>query len=126
MAAHWKGAAVEYVSANAFIHCKNVVVVGKRRRLTMLCLASGAMAQLRVKRFTPAQLIPDLATMAVGLVLDVELVIVLMDLVRRTLLPLIETFTVLLASGVLLTRCAFLVHVWSGGRVKSYLLVEEV
>jgi len=84
------------------------------------------MAQLRVKRFTPAQLILDLPTMAVGLVLDVEILVVLVDLVRRTLLPLVEAFTVLLASGVLLTRCAFLVHVWSGGGVKSYLLVEEV
>jgi len=84
------------------------------------------MAQLRVKRFTPAQLILHLPTMAVGLVLDVELLIILVNLVRRTLLPLIETFTVLLASGVLLARCAFLVHIWSGGGVKSYLLVEEV
>lgn len=53
----------------------------------MLRLASGAMAELAVKRLAPTQLVPDLPTVAVGLVLGVKVAIVV-DPIRCALLPL--------------------------------------
>jgi len=56
----------------------------------MLRLASGAMAQLAVQRLLTAQLVVHLATMAAGLIADLEVLIRLMDLVRRLRLPLVD------------------------------------
>jgi hypothetical protein len=55
---------------------------------TVLGLASGAMAQLAVEGLPPAELVLDLAAVAVGLVLDVKVLAVLVDAVRGTLFPL--------------------------------------
>lgn len=60
---------------------------GKCERQTMLGLASGAMAQLAVERLSPAQLVLDLAAMAVGLVFDVEVLALVVDAVGWALLP---------------------------------------
>lgn len=55
---------------------------------TMLCLTGGAVAELAVERLAAAQLVFNLAAVAVGCVLGVEVVGLLMDGVGRTLLPL--------------------------------------
>jgi hypothetical protein len=55
---------------------------------TVLGLARGAMAQLAVEGLPPAELVLDLAAVAVGLVLDVKVLAVLVDAVRGTLFPL--------------------------------------
>lgn len=67
----------------------------------MLSLASGAVAQLGVKRFLSAQLVLDLATVAAGLVSGLEVLIGLVDLVRCTLLPILNWLLRLLALGFL-------------------------
>ena len=54
----------------------------------MLRLARCAMAQLAVQRLSSAQLVLDLSAVAVGLVLDVKVVVLLVDAVWRALLPL--------------------------------------
>jgi hypothetical protein len=59
------------------------------------------MAQLAIQRLFPAQLVLDLATMAIGLVLDVEIVRLLVDAVRRALLPLGDSRSGFAASLVL-------------------------
>lgn len=56
---------------------------------TVLSLAGGAMAQLAVEGNVSAELVLDLSAVAAGLMLDVELVVVLVDAVRRALLPLV-------------------------------------
>ena len=55
----------------------------------MLCLASGAMAQLAVQRLLPAQLIFDLAAVTARLVQGLEVFVWLMYSVRRPHLPLV-------------------------------------
>ena len=55
----------------------------------MLCLAGCAVAELAVERLAAAQLVLDLAAVAVGCVLDVEVVeLPVVHAVRRALLPL--------------------------------------
>lgn len=54
----------------------------------MLCLAGRAVAELAVERLAAAQLVLDLAAMAVGRVLGVEVVDLLVHAVGRALLPL--------------------------------------
>lgn len=54
----------------------------------MLRLAGSAMAQLAVQWLPPTKLIFDLSAMAVGLVLDIKVLVLLVNSVRRTLLPL--------------------------------------
>jgi hypothetical protein len=54
----------------------------------MLRLARGAMAQFTVQRLPPTQLELHIAAVAVGFVLDVEVVVLLVDAVRGALLPL--------------------------------------
>jgi len=68
-------------------------------RHTMLSLASGAVAQLGVKRLLSAQLVLDLAAVAAGLVSSLEVLVGLMDLVGSTLLPILDGLLRLLASG---------------------------
>jgi hypothetical protein len=46
------------------------------------------MAQLAVQRLPSAELILDLSAMAIGLVLDVKVLHVIMNAIRRALLPL--------------------------------------
>lgn len=65
----------------------------------MLSLASGAMAQLGVKRLLSAQLVLDLAAVAAGLVSGLEALIGLVDLVGSTLLPILDRLLRLLALG---------------------------
>jgi hypothetical protein len=55
---------------------------------TMLGLAGGAMAQLAVERLLPAELVLDLAAVAVGLVLDIKVLVLVVDAVGWALLPL--------------------------------------
>ena len=55
--------------------------------LTVLCLACRAMAQLAVERLSSAQLVLDLSAVAVGFVLDVKVLTLVVNAVRRTLLP---------------------------------------
>lgn len=62
-------------------------VTGGNRR-TVLGLAGGAVAQLRVERLLAAQLVLDLPAMAAGLVTSLEAVVGLVDPVRGSLLPL--------------------------------------
>lgn len=64
----------------------------------MLGLASGAMAQLGVKRLLSAQLVLDLAAVAAGLVSSLEVLVGLVDLVGSTLLPVLDRLLGLLAS----------------------------
>lgn len=66
---------------------------------TVLSLASGAVAQLGVERLLSAQLVLDLAAVAAGLVSGLEVLIGLVDLVRCTLLPVLDWLLRLLASG---------------------------
>ena len=73
----------------------------------MLRLASGAMAELAVQRLPPVQLVLDLAAMAVGLVLYVEIVLLVVHAVRRALLPLAD-------SGRRLAAGLILIHSDSG------------
>ena len=55
----------------------------------MLCLAGRAMTQLAVERLAAAQLVLDLAAMAVGCVLHIEAVdLLVVHTVWRALLPL--------------------------------------
>jgi hypothetical protein len=56
----------------------------------VLRLARGAMAQLAVQRLPPTQLVLDLAAVAVGLILDVEVRAIVVDLVRGARLPLAD------------------------------------
>jgi hypothetical protein len=58
------------------------------RMLTMLGLASCAMAQFTVQRLPPAQLVLDLSAVAIGLVFDVEVLVLVMHFVGCALLPL--------------------------------------
>jgi hypothetical protein len=64
----------------------------------VLGLASGAMAQLRVKRLLSAQLVLDLAAVAAGLISGLEVLVGLVDLVGSTLLPILDGLLGLLAS----------------------------
>lgn len=90
MAAHWNGAAVE---------CQSYGMPSSVRvRLTMLGLASGAMAQLRVQWLLTRQLVLDLAAVAARLVTDLEVLVGFVDSVRRSLLPLRQAFGLLTAS----------------------------
>jgi len=68
-------------------------------RHTMLSLASGAVAQLGVKRLLSAQLVLDLAAVAAGLVSSLEVLVGLVDLVGSTLLPVLDGLLRLLASS---------------------------
>lgn len=80
MAAHWKGAAVA---------CEHGLALESSSRLTMLCLAGCAVAELAVERLAAAQLILDLAAVAVGCVLDIEVIeLLVVHAVWGTLLPL--------------------------------------
>jgi hypothetical protein len=63
---------------------------------TVLSLASGAMAQLAVQRLFPAQLILDFATVASSLVASLEVLVRLVELVRRLGLPVVQTRLLLL------------------------------
>jgi hypothetical protein len=63
----------------------------------VLSLASSAMAQLGVKRLLSAQLVLDLAAVAAGLVSSLEVLVGLVDLVRSTLLPILDRLLGLLA-----------------------------
>jgi hypothetical protein len=54
----------------------------------VLGLAGCAMAELAVERLPPTELILHFSAMAVGFVLDVKVLHVLVDAVRRALLPL--------------------------------------
>ena len=54
----------------------------------MLCLAGGAVAELAVEGLAAAQLVLDLAAVAVGRVLGLEVVGLLVDGVGGALLPL--------------------------------------
>jgi hypothetical protein len=57
-------------------------------RLTVLCLTCCAMAELAIKRLTAAQLVLDLTAVAVGLVLDIEVIdLLVMYAVGRALFP---------------------------------------
>ena len=68
----------------------------------MLCLAGCAVAQLAVERLAAAQLVLDLAAMAVGCVLDIEVVdLLVVHAVRRSLLPLRNTSRRLAAALIL-------------------------
>lgn len=69
----------------------------------MLCLAGCAMAQLAVEWLAAAQLVLDLAAMAVGCVLDIEAVnLLVMHTVWRALLPLRDTGGRLAAALILI------------------------
>ena len=68
---------------------------------TVLGLASGAMAQLGVERLLSAQLVLDLAAVTACLVSGLEVLVLLVDLVRCTLLPILDWLLRLLASGFL-------------------------
>ena len=57
----------------------------------MLCLAGGTMAKLAVKRLAAAQLVLDLAAVAVGRVLCLKVVGLLVNGVGSALLPLGDT-----------------------------------
>jgi len=70
---------------------------GPLERCGVLGLASSAMAQLGVKRLLSAQLVLDLATVAAGLVSSLEVLVGLVDLVRSTLLPILDWLLGLLA-----------------------------
>lgn len=63
--------------------------------------AAGYLAQLAIQRLFPRKLVLDLAAMAIGLVLDVELLVVLVYTVRGALLPLGDPRRRLAASLVL-------------------------
>jgi len=89
MAAHWKGAAVSGRVLARVCVCVCCDDEDKRCGFTMLRLTGGAMAQLRVERLVAAELVLDLAAVARGLVDDGELVVVLVDPVRRAGLPLV-------------------------------------
>lgn len=72
----------------------------------MLRLAGRAMAELAVQGLLPAQLVLHLSAVAVGFIAGLELVIRLMDAVRRALLPVVSgTLGLLLA-------CLCLIHVF--------------
>ena len=57
----------------------------------MLCLTSGAMAQLAVQWSISTDLVLNLATMAAGLVLYIKVLLCVMYTVRVTLLPVMLT-----------------------------------
>lgn len=81
MAAHWKGAAIN-------VRCVTCLNPIKMMLLTVLGLTGGAMAQLAVQRLPSAELVLDFSAMAVGLILDIEVVGLLVDTVRCALFPL--------------------------------------
>lgn len=71
----------------------DVVLLENRSPLkwsSMLRLTSRAMAQLAIQWLFPAQLILDLATMAAGVVQRVEPIVVLVNSVWGTLLPVLH------------------------------------
>jgi hypothetical protein len=79
--------------------------VTKTKIHTVLRLASCAMAQFAVQGLPPAQLIPDLSAVAIGLVFDVEVLVLVMHLVGCALFPLGDACR-RLAAALILT------HVW--------------
>lgn len=74
----------------------------------MLCLACSTVAELAVERLAAAQLVLDLAAVAVGCVLDIEILSLVVDAVWRTLLPLGDT-------GGGLAAALILIHSACGG-----------
>ena len=54
----------------------------------MLRLTSRTMTQLTIQRLLTTKFILDLPTMAISLVLDVKVLSLIMDAIRRALLPL--------------------------------------
>ena len=56
----------------------------------MLRLTSRAMTKLTIQRLLATELVLDLATMTGSLIPDLEVLILVMNLVRRALLPLID------------------------------------
>lgn len=74
---------------------------GPLERCSVLRLTGGAVAQFRVQRLLPAQLIFDAATVAVGLVLDWKLVFLLVDAIGGAFLPCVGAFSGVFAGGLL-------------------------
>ena len=83
----------------------------------MLCLAGCAMAELAVERLAAAQLVFDLAAVAVGRVLDIEVVdLLVVHAVGRALLPLGDASRRLAAALILIHSsggCGELGELWS-------------
>jgi len=80
-------------------------------------LTGGAVAQLAVEGNVPAELVLDLSAVATGLVLDVELAVVLVDAVRRALLPLVLALggvaaVLLMLGGVVLAGLLLSLLLW--------------
>jgi hypothetical protein len=123
MAAHWKGAAaIGLLALDSHVHSKCEQAeqfedrryegegrkLGKEReetKHTMLRLTRRAMAQLAIQRLLPANLILDLPAMAIGLIQRIELLVVLVDAIRRALLPRRDARCALAAALVLVHSC---------------------
>lgn len=56
----------------------------------MLRLTSSTMTQLAIQRLPPTQLVLDLPTVTIRLVLHLKVIILLMNPIRRSLLPLAD------------------------------------
>lgn len=91
MAAHWKGAPGE-MDQSAGTDGRPTAQEGGAR--TVQPLAGGAMAVLGIQGLLPAQLVLDSAAMAATLVADIEVWVVLVQLVRRAIFPIVETHSV--------------------------------
>lgn len=71
----------------------------------MLRLTSRAVAQLTIQRLLTTELILHLATMAAGLVADLEVLIRVVYPIRRPLLPLIDASRAGLSVGIGIHSC---------------------
>jgi hypothetical protein len=84
----------------------------------MLCLAGGTMAELAVKGLAAAQLVLDLAAVAVGCVLGLKVVGLLMNCIGSALLPLGD------ARGRVAAALIFVHSPYCGGEAGELLSCE--
>jgi hypothetical protein len=84
----------------------------------MLCLAGGAMAELAVKGLAAAELVLDLAAVAVGRVLGLKVIGLLVDGIGGALLPLGD------ARGRVAAALIFVHSPYCGGEAGELLSCE--
>lgn len=84
----------------------------------MKLLTGCAVAVLRVQGFLPTQLVLDLATMTAGFIASVKIWIIVLNLVRRSGLPLIvvpfSTPLIAIVTVGTVCRCLFSHVSWTG------------
>ena len=94
----------------------------------MKLLTGCAVAILRVQGLLPTQLVLDLATMTAGFIASVKSWIIVVNLVRRSELPLVvvpfSTPLVAIVTVVAVCRCLFS-HVSSTGVILKYADIGE-